>query len=204
MSLVQKIAGQGILRRFRRNSEGMALVEFAMILPIMVLLYLGGVAVTQGIMTNRKVVMLNHTIGDLVTQNTAITNGSTLGSDAGAIFGAASAVMAPYSASSSLLGMRMSSVRISSTGAACVEWSLSSTSTFAPRTAKSDVTSVVPIEVRVPSTWLIMAESTYAYTPIVGIDITGTINMQKIIFMRARQSSRVTSYSQTDLNACSA
>jgi len=187
-----------LLRRFRRDSEGMALVEFAMVLPVMVLLYLGGVAVTQGVMTNRKVVLLNHAIGDIVAQDTDIT-----AAEVTPIFDAAATVMAPYSASSTVLKMRVSSVRISATGAACVEWSLSPTAGWA-RTQKTDVTSVVPSEVRVASTWLIMAESTYAYTPIVGVDLTGTIDMQKIQFLRPRASSRITAtFTQPDLNACS-
>ena len=185
------------LRRFRRDDGGMALVEFAMVLPVMVLLYLGGVAVTQGVMTNRKVVLLNHAIGDMISQVTDLT-----ADDATKTFGAAAAVMAPYSTSSSILSMRVSSVKISASGTACVEWSVSPTSGYA-RAAKSDVTSVVPSELRVANTWLIMPETKYAYTPIVGVDITGTINMQKILFLRSRLSSRVrASYLQTDLNAC--
>jgi len=185
------------LRRFRRDDGGMALVEFAMVLPVMVLLYLGGVAVTQGVMTNRKVVLLNHAIGDMIAQDTDIS-----ASDATTTFSAASAIMAPYSSSASILSMRVSSVKISAAGNACVEWSVSPTSGFA-RAAQSDVTSVVPSQLRVASTWLIMPETQYQYTPIVGVDITGTINMSKILFLRARASSRVTAtYLQSDLNAC--
>ena len=185
------------LRRFRRDDGGMALVEFAMVLPVMVLLYLGGVAVTQGVMTNRKVVLLNHAMGDMVSQVTDLT-----AADATKTFGAAAAILAPYSSSSAILSMRVSSVKISATGAACVEWSTSPNSGYA-RAAKSDVTSIVPSELRVANTWLIMPESTYAYTPIVGVDITGTINMQKTLFLRPRASSRVTAtYLQSNLSAC--
>lgn len=186
------------LRRFRRDDGGMALVEFAMVLPVMMLLYLGGVAVTQGVMTNRKVVLLNHAIGDMITQVTDLTSDS-----ATKTFGAAAAILAPYSSSSAILSMRVSSVKISASGAACVEWSTSPTSGFA-RAAKSDVTSVVPSELRTANTWLIMPETQYKYTPIVGVDITGTINMQKTLFLRPRVSSRVTAtYLQNNLSACS-
>lgn len=186
------------LRRFRRDDGGMALVEFAMVLPVMVLLYLGGVAVTQGVMTNRKVVLLNHAIGDMISQDTEITS-----DDATKTFGAAAAILAPYSSSSAILSMRVSSVKISASSTACVEWSTSPTAGYA-RAAKSDVTSIVPSELRTANTWLIMPETKYAYTPIVGVDITGTINMQKILFLRPRVSSRVTAtYLQSNLSACS-
>lgn len=197
LSLLRVPRLSGTLARFRRGEEGMALVEFAMVLPVMVLLYLGGVAVTQGVMTNRKVVLYNYAIGDLAAQTATINAAS----DRDAIFAAASAVMAPYDASATVMKSRISSVRIKSNGNACVEWSL--TKTGFTRAAGQDVTAEVPADLRVAGTWLIFSETEYKYTPVVGVDITGVINMKKALFLRPRVSSRVLAlFQQPNMDNC--
>jgi Flp pilus assembly protein TadG len=57
-----------ILNRFARNRAGVAAIEFALILPIMVLLFLGLVDVTALISDNRKVSYSANLVADLVTR----------------------------------------------------------------------------------------------------------------------------------------
>ncbi|MGH2550452.1 MAG: TadE/TadG family type IV pilus assembly protein, partial [Rhodanobacteraceae bacterium] len=83
--------------RFARDKRGVSAVEFAIVLPFMAILYLGGTAVTQGIVIKRKVVLVAHTVGDLVARDNNITNAEVT-----AIFDAAKAVFAPYGWSSLL------------------------------------------------------------------------------------------------------
>jgi Flp pilus assembly protein TadG len=188
---------QRLSRHFRRNDDGVALVEFAMILPVMVALYVGGVALTLGIMTDRKVILLARSLGDLVARDTAISL-----SDSEDVFGAAAAVLAPYSTDKKILRMSVSSIRINNKGKTCVVWSLSpnaGSSPF-PRNPKDTVDSVVPADLRASasySSYLIVSEVEYDYTPIVGENIFGTIKMGETLFLKPRQSAEVTSYSQT-------
>ena len=63
-----------------------------------------------------------------------------------------------------VLKTRVSSVKILANGKACVRWSRSPNSGYA-RTPKSDVTTFIPADLRVPSTYLIVPETEYAYEP---------------------------------------
>ena len=72
----------------------MAAVEFAIILPFMAALYIGGVELGDGLAIQVKVTDTAHTVTDLISQQSAST-----------ILGASSAIIAPY-ASSALFGVQ--------------------------------------------------------------------------------------------------
>ena len=60
-------------RRLLRNERGIAAVEFALILPIMLVLWLGGVEVTGALSVDRRLNNLASSIGDLVARDKEIT-----------------------------------------------------------------------------------------------------------------------------------
>ena len=62
------------LRRLIGDERGVSAVEFAMLLPLMLTLYLGAVEVSQGIGADRKVTLTARTIADLVSQVSSIGN----------------------------------------------------------------------------------------------------------------------------------
>ena len=61
------------IRRLLRDKRGVSAVEFAMLLPLMVTLYLGGVEVSQAVAIDRKVTLVARSLGDLVAQATTVT-----------------------------------------------------------------------------------------------------------------------------------
>src|SRR4249920_1346283 len=73
------------------DERGVSAVEFAMLLPLMLTLYLGAVEVSQGIGADRKVTLTARTICDLVSQVSSIGN-----SDMTNALNASAAVMAPF------------------------------------------------------------------------------------------------------------
>src|SRR5712692_8094544 len=81
------------IARFRRDSRGISAVEFAFVFPVMVVLFLGGTAMTQGVVLKRKTTLVTRTVGDLVSQYTQIVD-----TDMTSIFSAATAVINPYPA----------------------------------------------------------------------------------------------------------
>ena len=50
------------------DERGVSAVEFALLLPLMVTLYLGGVEVSQGLTIDRKVTLVARTVADLAAQ----------------------------------------------------------------------------------------------------------------------------------------
>ncbi|MGE3644887.1 MAG: TadE/TadG family type IV pilus assembly protein [Beijerinckiaceae bacterium] len=77
------------------DTRGVAAVEFALILPVMLLLYIGTAELTSGLMANRKMTLVARAVSDLVAQEGDDTGVSapTLTN----VFNAASGIMSPYS-----------------------------------------------------------------------------------------------------------
>src|SRR5882724_11374270 len=62
----------GMVRRARSES-GIAAVEFSLILPVLVLLWIGGVEVTEALSVDRRINNLSSSIGDLVARSKVVT-----------------------------------------------------------------------------------------------------------------------------------
>ncbi len=91
----------------RADKKGVAAVEFALILPLMLVLYIGTAEITTALMANRKMTIVARALSDLVAQEdstSGITN-ATLNN----IFGAATAIMSPFNTAS--LKMTISSIK---------------------------------------------------------------------------------------------
>jgi len=171
------------LARFGKDKRGVSAVEFAIILPFMAVLYLGGTAVTQAIIVKRKVVLVAHTVGDLVARDNSITNAEVT-----AIFDAAKAVFAPY-AWSGLLKIKVSSIRINAAGTATVAWGEALQDTA--RAANSTIT--LPTGLNAANTTIIWAEVSYNFTPPIGGAFTGgTLTLTDQLYIRPRLVTCIT------------
>lgn len=162
------------------DQRGVSAVEFAMLLPLMVTLYLGAVEVSQGIGADRKVTLTARTISDLVSQVSSINNAGMTNS-----LNAASAVMAPYASAN--LKVTVTCVGIDANGNATVTWS--DTLNGTARAKGSTVT--LPSALLVANTSLIWSEVQYSYTPTIGYVISGTLILKDQIYMRPRLSDTI-------------
>jgi Flp pilus assembly protein TadG len=169
------------LSQFAKDKRGVSAVEFAMLLPLMLTLYLGGVEVSQGVSIDRKVTLTARTVADLVAQVSTI---DTTGVNAA--LGASSAILAPYPVANAKI--TVSVVTIDANGNAKIAWSATKNGTA--RAVGSSVT--VPTALKVPSTSLVWGEAAYTYTPAIGYVVTGTMSLTDQIFMRPRLSETVT------------
>nr|HMN50953.1 hypothetical protein [Xanthobacteraceae bacterium] len=132
----------------------------------------------QGIIIKRKVVLVAHTVGDLVARDNQITNAEVT-----AIMDAAKAVFAPYTWNGGLLKIKITSVNINGAGVATVGWSEALQDTA--RAVGSTVT--LPAGLNAANTSIIWAEVGYAYTPVIGGAFTGgTVNMFDQLYIRPR------------------
>ncbi|MCW2272493.1 hypothetical protein GJ654_00225 [Rhodoblastus acidophilus] len=65
------------LRRFWRARAGIAAVEFAFIMPMMLVLYFGIALLGQGLEISRKAQLASRTLADLTTQQLPVVSGGT-------------------------------------------------------------------------------------------------------------------------------
>jgi Flp pilus assembly protein TadG len=168
------------LTDFIADARGLSAVEFALLLPLMLTLYLGSVEVSNGVAADRKISITARTVADLASRMTTINN-----SDMTNILNASSAVVAPYSVSN--LIVTVSEVGIDANGNATIKWSDSLHGTARP--VGQAVT--VPTALKTPSTSLIWGEVQYAYNPVFGYVLTGVLTLKDQMYMVPRLSSTV-------------
>ena len=166
--------------RLVRDQGGISAVEFAMLLPLMLMLYLGAVEISQAVGVDRKVTLTSRTVADLASQSSSLAS-----SDMQNILNASAAVIAPYDPAQ--LKVTVSEVNVDNNGNATIGWSC--TLGGSAHAAGSAVT--LPAALKVANTSLIWGEAAYTYKPIIGYVVTGTLNLSDQIYMRPRLSNSV-------------
>ncbi|BBD97977.1 pilus assembly protein [Sphingobium amiense] len=169
-----------LIDALRRHLAGMAAVEFALTAPVLILMFLGTFQVTDAVGAKRKLGIATRAIADLTTQYTSISS-----SEADSILQSSNQIMAPYNAAPGTFVV--SQIYVSPAGAATVQWSRARNGTA--RTTGASVT--LPTGVAQNDSYVILAESSYPYTPTVGLAIVPTITMNEQIYMYPRLSDSV-------------
>src|SRR5438105_5609755 len=102
--------------RFGQDERGVSAVEFAMLLPLMITLYLGTVEISQGVSIDRKVTLTTRTVADLASQVSSIA-----ATDMTNILNASTSVISPFDVNQ--LRVTVSLVTVDANSAAKVAWS---------------------------------------------------------------------------------
>jgi Flp pilus assembly protein TadG len=194
------------VRGLLNDRSGLAAVEFAMIFPIMVVLYFGVVEFASAIAVDRKATQVARTLSDLTSQSMTVAD-----TDIKNFGEAAKAIMTPYPPSP--LVSSITEVYIDKTsGVARVQWSKGLTigptgdvsiAAAAPHNP-GDVVTLPPALVAAKGTFVIWSEVGYTYTPAVGIMLASTgITFRDVAYTRPRLVLCVT-YPTAGLSDCAA
>src|SRR5450756_2466427 len=116
------------VRKFLTAADGVAATEFAIVVPFMLVLLVGGVELGDGMAINVKVSATAHSVADMVTQNTSLSTASMRN-----ILAGATSIIAPYPVNNSQLTVTVSEVSSDANGNLTLQWSQSyNGSSFGP------------------------------------------------------------------------
>ena len=178
-----------IIRRLRASRSGVAMVEFALLLPLLIVILFGTMEVTQLVIAKRRLNLLVYALGDLTSQSQTISS-----SDVADIFGAAGTILSPLSTSN--LQMRISSIIVYTTGKTCVDWSKTSGAGITPLSAGSTTYTMPTAITSSPATStrdFIVAEAAYPLSLSTHGFLKTTITLTEgPTYIIPRQSARVT------------
>jgi Flp pilus assembly protein TadG len=163
-------------RSFKRDERAVSAVEFALLAPLMIGLYLGGVEVSEGISVDRKVTLAAGAVANLAAQSATLST-----ADMTNVLDATTTIMAPYSAAP--LKITVSCISIDANRVATVKWSVTRNGTI----KSGSVT--LPSALQVANTQLLFGEVSYSYTPTVGHVIKSAINLSDTMYMAPRISA---------------
>lgn len=171
-----------MLKRLIKDRRGVSAIEFALIAPVMIMLYLGLAEMTMGLMAKRRVSHVASAVGDLIAQNPSTTQ-----ADLADTFSVGEAVMAPFPVG--VLTIRLTSVRADASGTPKVVWSQvhgASLPALAPNT-----TVTLPAGLIAAGESVIMADTRYSYTSPVTQTLPQGIVFANTYYLRPRRSDQV-------------
>ena len=178
-------------RRFARDDQAAAAVEFALILPLPVTLYFGTVEAAQLYTVDRRVATVASTMADLISREQKCITTDKLNS----YFNAATGIMQPYSTTT--LKQVVSFLSVSSSGTVTVKWSKpygtgATARTIGTTTALANSTTALQINTLARTKgWLVAAEIQYPYTPLYGVVIKN-INLAHTEYFLPRYEEEIT------------
>jgi Flp pilus assembly protein TadG len=202
---------RALLRRLRADIAGSTMVEFAMALPVMLAVYVGGFELSMAISCSRNVAAATHTLTDLASQCSGITStgDATNACWINNIFGATAVIMQPFNSANA--NMRLTEVQIINGTQMQVVWSAvqngSSNYAYTALTAGSKLT--IPTTLTTANAgalfpnsvsgglapqgiFLLIGEVTMPYSPAVTYNNMTAFKFSEQIYMAPRLSSSVT------------
>jgi Flp pilus assembly protein TadG len=162
------------------DTRGVSAVEFALILPVMITMYIGAVEFSHALTVDRRVTAVASAASDLAAQTEEVSSNSVQD-----IFTAATSIMTPYSVAP--ISIVLTSVVADEDNTTTVDWSCAQNG--APHSTGSSFT--LPDGLTQPFSSVIVAEVSYDYQPPIGRYMVGGINMTETFYLRPRRSLTV-------------
>jgi Flp pilus assembly protein TadG len=189
------------------DCSAVAAIEFAMTVPLMLVILFGTIEISSGVAVDRKVTLISRTLSDLVSQAPAdpvqgMMDAPVTDTYLQNVFTAGIAILTPYCPTPAHV-LQVSEIYVDSNLKATIQWSRAATvaSCTATQAALATstrnpgdiVTTTIPGLPLVKQTYLIYSEVKYLYAPVgVGYVMKASVDMSDTAFARPRQAACVT------------
>ncbi|MFK5595941.1 TadE/TadG family type IV pilus assembly protein [Methylobacterium sp. HMF5984] len=153
---------------FKEDQRAVAAVEFALVLPVLIVIYFGTVELTRAVDASRKLTLFTRTLGDLSGR---ADNPNPTTNDMATIAGAATVILKPLDASGLQIvvnSMGVESIYGGLYGGVCSSWSQNATKRPALQINGTNGLPATPAAYQFDGARYILAEVTMNYTPIIG------------------------------------
>jgi Flp pilus assembly protein TadG len=168
-----------VIRNFKKSERGVAAIEFALIIPVMLTTFFGVSEIANYILAARKVSNVASSAADLVAQDTTINTG-----EMNDILNSLNVILRPFDTSSATIRIT-SVVADPNTGNTTVDWS--DARNIAPRSPGSAVT----IPILSPGQSVVMAEVSFRYQTLFGEYLTSGMTVSDTFYLKPRRSTKV-------------
>lgn len=180
-----------MLRAFLRRESGVAAVEFALVVPLMLSVYLGCTEAATLLTADRKVQSVAGAIGDLVARSNKTITRAQLED----YFLAATSIMDPYDAST--LVQTVTAVSVDDEGEATVLWSAryengALSNTVAEHTKGDPYDLPAEMTAIASDQTVIAAEVEYGYRPLLGIVFKEALDLNRSALFMPRFGGTIT------------
>jgi Flp pilus assembly protein TadG len=166
------------LRRILKDCSGLAVIEFAAVVPVLIILTLGVVEVSNGIINYMKVIDAARTTSDLISQQKSIAS-----SDFDNLYRAGQMVMTPSPGGP--LGLAMASVTFDpQNGSASVAWECTRGGASAMTNLAAEAAGL-----GAPGESVIVVQATYTFTSPLQVIIPATIPLRSRMYSRPRAAT---------------
>ncbi|MGJ3626060.1 TadE/TadG family type IV pilus assembly protein [Sphingomonas sp. MMS24-JH45] len=173
--------GELLMPRLSHDRRGTSAIEFAIALPVLILLFTGGFQLSDAVSVYRKVTTTSRALADLTSQYVTVNDAQL-----DKILAASTQVMAPYSTTDAKLVV--SEIKTDAAFQTKVVWSRARNTTA----LRVGDTVNIPAALKIANTYAIIARVTYTYRPVFGNSYIGTIPMGDTIIMLPRASDSST------------
>ncbi len=173
-----------LLFRFRKAKDGLAAVEFALLLPVMITLFFGVVEVSLALICRGDVTNVASTVADLIAQESTVSTG-----DMTNVFSAANAILYPYPTSAAQITVTsvIYDTTTNSLTSGKVDWSCTRNGT---QRAKNS-TVALPSAMMTTGGSVIVSEISYTYSSPTTKVITGPKVMTNTFYTKPRRVTAI-------------